>query len=140
MLKPYLLLSILLGLCACGAGSKPISEQYLQAISTGDITEAKELFCGLTDDLRIMELTSADSWEVVSESTQAFGEVELVNVGVQVASELRGDGQYIISVANAEDIEAFIRHNNKTLGYTDIYEPSEYKQSGECIAATTASR
>ena len=91
MLKPYLLLSILLGLCACGAESKPISEQYLQAISMGDITEAKELFCGLTDDLRIMELTSADSWEVVSESPQVFGGIETVRVEVNVNSKIRGD-------------------------------------------------
>lgn len=136
MLKPYLLLSILLGLCACGAESKPISEQYLQAISTGDITEAKELFCGLTDDLRIMELTSADSWEVVSESSQVFGGIETVRVEVNVNSKIRGDDKYIISIANAGDIEALIQNNNKTAGYTDIYDPSQYKQSGECIAAT----
>ncbi|MEO0738482.1 MAG: hypothetical protein AAFZ35_16940 [Cyanobacteria bacterium J06649_12] len=136
MLKFSYLFVILLSLSACGAGNKSLTGQYLESISAGDITTAKSLFCGLTDDLRIMELTSADSWEIISESPQVFGEVELTSIEVQVTSKLRGDGQYIISVANAEDIEAFIQHSNKTLGYTDIYEPSQYKQSGECIAAT----
>ena len=126
-----------LSLAACGPGGQAsIEQQYLEAVAAGDITTAKDLFCGLSDDLRIMELTNASTWEVVNTRDQDFGEVTLVNHEVQITSDVIEDGTYLISVANASDIETFIQHNNKVNGYTDTYNPDDYKQSGACIAAT----
>lgn len=130
-----------LSLAACGSGGQAsIEQQYLDAVAAGDITTAKDLFCGLNDDLRIMELTNVSTWEVVDTTDQAFGEVTLVNHEVQVSSDVTGGGTYIISVADASDIEAFIQHNNRTSNTADTYNPDDYKQSGPCIAATQRQR
>ncbi|NEZ65630.1 hypothetical protein D0962_23215 [Leptolyngbyaceae cyanobacterium CCMR0082] len=141
MLHNKQLLPILacLGLIAC-AGGKAVEEQYLEAVSQGDITTAKDLFCGLSDDLRIMELTNATSWEIVNTTNQEFGDVTLVSHEVQVESDAIENGIYIVTVADASDIEAFIQHNNKVNGYTDTYNPDDYKQSGQCIAASLLQR
>ena len=131
------LLPILLILANCGGQSKSLPEQYLGAVSEGDITTAKSLDCSLTDDLRIVELTHADTLEVVVTTFQQFGEVELSNTEVDVVSTVGGDATYTISVANASDIEAFIQHNHKESGYADEYAPNSYKSKGSCVAATT---
>ena len=87
-----------------------------------------------------MELTNATSWEIVNTTNQEFGDVTLTNHEVQVESEVIKSGIYLISVANASDIEAFIQHNNRVGGYTSTYNPDDYKQSGRCIATTQRQR
>ncbi|MBT9312546.1 lipoprotein [Leptothoe kymatousa] len=130
-----LVVASLIVLAGCGQ-KVPLHLQYLESLAEGDATKASELFCAKSPDNRINELQQVVEWELIEEGAQEFGGTTLATATYSVTNQLGDTARYMISMADAADIEGLIQWNNREYGYTDTYDPDDYQQRGKCLAAT----
>lgn len=128
----------LLLLLGCTASNSPV-ETYLEALKAGDANKAADQLC-VPGDYKSSPLTTASSWEVLSEEKVQQEGVNVAVTTVKVTSPALGGNQTKEWKIESKDVnDAFklagvANQKMAELGVTPVpLNRDEWKKSGQCI-------